>query len=688
VSRESQTEREERHARLAARVKDLPKGPACYLMKDRRGAIFYVGKAGNLRARVRSYFSGSDTRQFVAWLDELLYDLDFILVRNEKEALLLERTLVRQHKPRFNVLLQDDKNFIHLRLDTQRPPESAPARVRYPRLTVVRNPKDDGARYFGPYHSATSVRQTLRLVNRYFLLRTCSDSVLENRTRPCLQHQIGRCPAPCVFDVPDYGEGVSEAALFLAGRSEELVDRIESRMWEASQREDYEVAARLRDQREAVKTSLDRQVVTEVSRRRDQDVVAVARSGPLLEIVRVVVRGGGMRGTDHFSFDHQEFPTEELLSSFLAQLYGDLDPALLPDELLTSLELGEDAAALAAALADRRGRRVEVRKPARGSLRALVEIAQKNADVALAERLRRSEVRQQGMERLQERMKMNRLPRVIECFDISLFQGTDAVASQVCFVDGAPEKARYRRYNIKTVEGTDDFLMLYEALCRRLKRGKEEGDLPDLLVVDGGKGQLNVALAAFKDLEVPVGSTGPYVAGIAKARTLDTAKAARFAREGGFEGSLVEGEEIQRSPERLFVPGVKDPIALRPHTAERFLMEQVRDEAHRFAITAHRKRRKKRTLTSRLDEIPGVGPSKRRALLKTIGSLKAVRAASLEELAAVPGIGLPLAQRILAALHVPVDEPSPLDEHEGETLSGVVAGSISRHDAKGTDKDA
>ncbi|MFZ9889372.1 MAG: excinuclease ABC subunit UvrC, partial [Myxococcota bacterium] len=623
--------------------------PGCYLMKDRSGEIFYIGKALNLRARVRSYFSGSDTRQFVAWLDELLHELDFIVVRSEKEALLLERTLVRQHKPRFNVLLQDDKNFIHLRLDTRSRPNDAPKRQRYARLSVVRGPSDDGAKYFGPYHSATSVRSTLRLVNRYFQLRTCSDAVLENRVRPCLQHQIGRCPAPCVYEVPDYNSLVAEAALFLQGNGTELAQRLEAKMWHAAESEDFELAARLRDQVEAVKTSLDRQVVTDVGRRRDQDVVAAARRGPLLEVVRVVVRNGGMRGTDHFSFEDQEFPTEELVSSFLGQMYADMDAEQLPDEILVGLELEDDAVTLGQALSERAGRRVDVKRPQRGALRSLVDIAAKNAEVALADRLRRSETRTQGLEKLQARLGMPSVPRVIECFDISLFQGTDAVASQVCFVDGMAQKARYRRYHIKTVEGTDDFAMLYEALTRRLTRAKAGDGFPDLLLVDGGKGQLNVALAVCRDLGIAVGGGGMYVAGIAKARNLDDAKAARFAAEGTVPGELIEGTEIQRSPERLFVPGAKDPLVLRPHTAERYLVEQIRDEAHRFAITGHRQRRKKRTLTSSLDEIPGIGPRKRAVLLKTFGSAKAVRAASLEELARTSGIGDALAKKLRAA---------------------------------------
>lgn len=670
----------QRRERIAQRVRELPQEPGCYLMKDRAGEIFYVGKAQNLRSRVRSYFSGSDTRQFVAWLDDLLDDLDVIVVHSEKEALLLERTLVRQHRPRFNVLLQDDKNFIHLRVDTRVAPDDAPKRQKYPRVQVVRNPKDDGAKYFGPYHSASAVRQSLRLINRHFQLRTCTDSVLENRKRPCLQYQIGRCPAPCVDDVPDYHESVVEAAMHLSGQGRVLEKRLEERMWHAAQSESFELAARLRDQLAAVKTSLDGQVVNDVARRKNQDVYGVARSGPLLEVCRVQVRGGRMVSSDSFSFSRQAFPTEELVLSLLAQLY-DLedapDPQLLPDEILIGLDLEEDAKAFARRLSELKGKRVEVRKPARGQLVRLVDIAEKNAQVALDDRLRKSETREEGLERLQQRLRMTRLPRVIECFDVSLFQGTDAVASQVCFVDGVADKSRYRRYNIKNVDGTDDYLMLYEALTRRLKRGLKDDDLPDLLIVDGGKGQLNVAIAACKDLGVTFGPGAMMLAGIAKARTLDesgkakvrkrkqSAMDARFAAEGLDEGDTADGRQdnvaeevdqndpnaIKRTPERLFVPGIKDPLVLRTHTSERYLVEQLRDEAHRFAITAHRNRRKKRTLASSLDDIPGVGKTKRRALLKELGSVRAIKAASVETLSSVEGIGPSLASTIFSHFH-------------------------------------
>lgn len=659
--------RAQRIERLRAQIRDLPTEPGCYLMKDRKGVIFYVGKAQNLRNRVRSYFSGSDTRQFVAWLDDLLHTLDIIVVRNEKEALLLERTLIREHQPRFNVLLRDDKNWIHLRLETRPPPQDARPRVRYPRLEVVRKTKEDGARYFGPYHSATAVRQTLRVLNRHFQLRTCTDAILENRARPCLQFQIGRCPAPCVHEVPDYADHIAEVALFLSGKGEDLSARLSARMWQAAEAEDFERAARLRDQMAAVKTSFSSQVVHDVQRRRDQDVLAVTREGPYLEICRLVVRNGGMRGSDHFSFENQEFPTSELTASFLTQLYADLVEQDLPDEVLTSIDLGEDGEVLAQVLTERKGKRVHVKRPVRGDLARLVEIAQKNADVALKDRLQKNETRDQGLARLQSRLQMRRLPRVMECFDISLFQGSDPVASQVCFVDGSPEKSRYRRYHIRSVEGTDDFLMLYEAVSRRLRRGLEQDDLPDLLLVDGGKGQLQVALAACKDLGVAVGGDGLYVASIAKSRVLDRAQP---EREGTFSPNDVEGEEIKRSPERLFIPGIKDPLVLRPHTAERYMIERLRDEAHRFAITGHRARRKKRTLSSVLDDIAGVGPAKRKALLRHMGSLRAVQNASPETLQTVPGIGATLAQQIHDVLRAafpdasPVPDNSPPAEHE------------------------
>ncbi len=634
----------ERTARLAERVRTLPTEPGCYLMRGHDGEIFYVGKAANLRARVRSYFSGSDTRQFVEWLGDILSDIDVVVVRNEKEALLLERTLIRQHQPRFNVLLRDDKNFIHLRLDLRAAPARAPLRERFPRVEVVRSARDDGARYFGPYHSATGARQALRVLNRYFQLRTCKDTVLENRTRPCLQHQIGRCPAPCVLAVTDYGDRLADAALFLSGRRRELEQRLRVRMLELADAEEFESAARVRDQLAAVGSTLDDQAVSEVERRRDVDVLAVQRQGSLLVIARLAVRDGHLLASEIDTFDKAEFPTAELLASFVAQRYlspeGETPPGDLPDEILTSLSLGDDSAALEAALSERAGRALALRVPQRGYGRRLLEIAEKNAAAAAADVARKADVRERGVASLQRLLSLPRPPRVIECFDVSLFQGTDAVASQVCFVDGAPDKARYRRYNIRTVEGTDDYAMMHEALVRRLKKG----ELPDLLLVDGGKGQLQVALAACKDTGTPVGGAGLLVAAIAKARTFGAGEHPDTPHEEREHADA----DLQMSPERVFVPGVKDPFVLRAHTPERFLVEQVRDEAHRFAITGHRGKRKRRTLRSALDDIRGVGPKSRKALLAALGSVDGIRAASLDDVARV--VGPALAARVKAGL--------------------------------------
>jgi excinuclease ABC subunit C len=677
---------QERRARIAERVRTLPTDPGCYIMKDRHGEIFYVGKATDLRARVRSYFSGSDTRQFVDWLDDLLDDLDIIVVRNEKEALLLERTLVRQHQPRFNVKLRDDKNFIHLRLVTKPTTDpTAPRRRRYPRVEVVRGPRDEGAgvRIFGPYHSATSARATLRVLNRHFQLRTCRDSVIDNRARPCLQHQIGRCPAPCVVDVDGYAESLQDVALFLSGRRTELADRLRERMLQLSDRLEFESAARVRDQMASVQSALDDQAVTDVEGRRNQDVFGAERRGSVLVITRVTVRDGRMQGLDTWDFDKAEFPTEELLASFISQAYdtgGDVDAGAVPDEILLPIPLSADGSrttesVLADVFTERRGKKVEVRVPQRGHNNKLVEIAQKNAVTTIEEKLRKLETRNRGLETLRERLGLAALPRVIECFDISLFQGTDAVASQICFVDGAADKSRYRRMNIKTVEGTDDFAMLYEALTRRFKRGKEHRDLPDLIIIDGGKGQLNVALTAAKDTGVVVVndlSAGPAPEGGVRVALASIAKARSFnvkAKKGGKErarpntpreeapvGAVAAAvdDDLQASPERLFMPGAKDPLTLRPHTAERFLVEQIRDEAHRFAITGHRGRRKRRTLRSVLDEIDGIGPAKRKALLAHFGSAQAVADADVAVIAAVKGVGTALATRIKAALGVDV----------------------------------
>ncbi len=607
-------------AKLEAKLESLPTEPGVYLMKDRRGEIIYVGKAVNLRNRVRSYFTRTgDTRAFVSLLDQFLGDIETVLVHNEKEALLLENELIKKHKPRFNVLLKDDKQYISLRLDRTQP---------YPRLEVVRRYQKDGARYFGPYSSASAIRETLRIINRYFHLRTCTDHVLANRKRPCLLHQIGRCPAPCVYPVPeqDYRKSVDEVVLFLEGKAGELVDGLRARMKQAAGELKFEEAARIRDQLLAIERSLERQKVATTDFK-DQDVFASHRDGDRLLVYVLYVRQGRLNGGQAFPLGSQEFPDEELLPSFV-NLYYD-QGNFVPEEVLLPLDI-EEREGLEALLTERKGERVRVMVPKRGEKRDLVDMAQKNAEQAVIERRRTKDETEVVLRRLQERLHLRNLPRRVECFDISHFQGSSIVASQVAATDGEIDKSRYRRYRIKTLEKQDDFASMHEVISRRLKRGQEEGDLPDLLVIDGGKGQLASALAAAKDL----GVEGVDIISLAKSRDLEVHD---------------RDEESNRSPERVFIPHRKDPIVLRQNSAELYLLARLRDEAHRFAITFQQKSMRKGNFHSVLEDIPGVGDTRKKQLLRQFGSLKRVREATIEELAEV--LGPTLAERVHGALH-------------------------------------
>jgi len=627
--------------RLRDQIAHLPTEPGVYLMKDRAGAVFYVGKASSLRARVRSYFHRGDDRAFVQLLDELLETIEVVVVGSENEALLLENELIKQHRPRYNVKLRDDKAFLSLRLDTsglraeRRGVTPAPAR-RFPRLEVTRRVRDDGAQYYGPYSSAQVVRQTLRLLNRHFGLRTCSDRTLVSRRRPCILFQMHRCAAPCTeeVEVTRYARRVADVQLFLGGRHHELLDELRGRMRSVSEALEYEQAARLRDQIQAVERLLHAEGRAE-GRFRARDLFGYARAGNLLSLVRLPVRRGLPGQPVRHFFRDLVAPDAEVLSSLLVQHYAEIEDGELPDQVLVPFALSQ-AEALSVWLSERRQRagarrwRVELKVPHRGETRRLLGLAQRNAEACLEDAQRRGDNQRQALERLQQRLRLAAPPRRIECFDVSTMQGHSSVASKVLFVDGAAAREGYRRYKIKNVEGQDDFAMLYEALTRRLRRGLEQDDLPDLLLVDGGKGQLGVARAACRDL----GVTGIALAGIAKSRP----------RAAGAT------EEPQRSDERLFVPGRKDPISLRSHTAERALVEQIRDEAHRFAITYHRQRRARRTVRSALDVVPGVGPTLRRRLLRRFGSLRALRGADVAAIAQTKGVSERLAQRIVLAL--------------------------------------
>src|SRR6266542_3867465 len=674
---------------LRQKLDDLPAEPGCYLMKDRAGEVVYVGKASSLRSRVRSYFDAGrgDDRAFVALLDDLLGDIDVIVTRSEKEAVLLENELIKKHHPRFNVRLRDDKDFIVLRLDERHP---------YPRLEVrrARQKRDDGARYFGPYSSASSIRETLRIVNRWFQLRTCTDHVFEHRKRPCILFQIHRCPAPCVYEIPpeEYRQSVEDAVEFLEGREGELTERLRRRMAEAAGAQRYEDAARLRDQLIAVERSLEKQRVL-MADDADRDVFGVYREGPDLVIAVLSMRRGKLQDARTYPFRQQEFPAEETLSSFLA-LYYEQNPA--PEEVLLPLEV-EGAWALAEVLSDRRGRKVKLLTPQRGAKADLLEVAARNAAQGFRSWHEKDERREEALASLARALRLAQEPRWVECYDISTFQGAIAEGSGVSMKDGEPDKANYRRYKVKGIAGQDDFAMLYEVITRRLKRALAEACFPDLLVIDGGKGQLNAALAAAHDLGVatkPVpGNEGvPFVemAGLAKSRLVEygTARVVsgrRRARSAAAE--LVDAadaaqrgfvSELERTPERIFLPGRKDPLVLRQNSAELFLLARLRDGAHRFAITFHRKLRRSRNFRSVLEEISGIGEGRRKALLRTIGSLKRVKEASLEEIARVEGFGPKAAQAVWDFFHPA--EGAPVPDGVAEALEEAAAPEVTEAD--------
>lgn len=599
----------------------IPTSPGVYIMKDKRGRVIYVGKAKDLRARVRAYFRPSgDERTFVVegHLARMIGDIDTVVVNNEKEALLLENNLIKEHQPRFNVKLVDDKNYIVLRIDPKK---------TFPRVEVGRRIADDGARYFGPYHSATSARETLRLINRHFQLRTCTDHVLANRIRPCILYQIKRCPAPCVLPIEPrlYSEQVEDVALFLGGKKDELLPRLRQRMKESALEERYERAGQIRDQIYAVEKTLTKQTVvtTELG---DQDVLGLYRQGDVVEVVLLFMRQGKLIGRRSFQVRDQEVPDADVLRDFVRGYY-DLG-SFIPDEVLLPFEI-DDRELLAEWLGEKVGHRVHVLVPQRGAKVKLIELADKNAQASAASRKGQGGDAMAALEKLQKRLGLSRLPRRIECYDIAHIQGLATVASMVVLTDGQPEHSEYRTFKVKSATN-DDFAAMYEVLSRRLRRARAaldgteaDPDLarwaePDLLVVDGGKGQLSTALAALRDVGWPTSGEHAFdVIALAKERT-DTA-----------------GSD---HPDRVFLKNIKDPLLLRPNSTELFLLARIRDEAHRFANTFHRKLRKKRTLRSALEDVPGVGPKRQRELLRHFGSLKKIKAASLDDIARAPGM--------------------------------------------------
>lgn len=578
-----------------------------YLMSGADGQVLYVGKARNLRARLRNYVRGEDTRAHVQFLLRRVVQVQTIVTDTEKEALILENTLIKKHKPRYNINLRDDKTYVSLRIDMNED---------FPGIQIVRRVRRDGALYFGPYASAGALKETLKELYRIFPLRHHRWSQCRRRERPCLFYQIGQCSAPCHDKISrdDYRALVNTVISFLSGRHDEVLTVMRQRMSDASKVTNFEEAARLRDQIHAIEKTLEQQkVVSQDSA--DIDVVGLHREGGEVELCLLFIRGGRLVGRRSYAV-RWSLDEDELLAGFLQQYYG--KDTIIPPVIVLPFE-PSSSEALQQWLTDRLGKKVTLHVPKRGARVEMLALANKNAVDSYRERGDRREARHAVLEEIRNHLGLQRLPSRMECYDISHVQGTHTVGSMVVTIDGEPDKAAYRHYRIKTVEGSDDYASLHEVLTRRLSRGLEENDLPDMVLIDGGKGQLSMV----EDVMTTLGLMSRIdLVSIAKSRVKRN----------------VRGQAVERSEERFFRPARKNPVVLRQGSPALFMLERLRDEAHRFAITHHRKIRSKASLESELEKIDGIGPERRKNLLKHCGSVNKIKQSSLDALRQVPGL--------------------------------------------------
>jgi excinuclease ABC subunit C len=616
---------------LREKVAEFPQTSGVYLMKNAKDKVIYVGKAKSLRARVRSYFNANDQSIKTKYLMMNVVVIDYILTKTEVEAFLLEASLIKKHRPRYNIRLKDDKAYPYIRVSLEN---------TFPRLYLARRVQSDGAMYFGPYSSSLSVRETIRFLNRTFKIRDCSDSFFRSRTRPCISHQIGQCSAPCVkyITAEAYAADVEAAVQFLKGRSTKILKELEARMKSAAAEERFEHAARMRDSIQAIERIWERQTVVTMNKDYDQDVIAFNGDtrGTLIETLHV--RGGRVIGSrPHFMnrFDSaaEQEEIKDWLTSFLNQYYSE---NIIPDEIVLPVDLGGDIVKLLQAVfMERQKKKARVSMATGSEGKKLMDLALTNAKAHFTDAVSKADQQAKGLEQIQLKFGLPTLPQRIECYDISNFQGGESVASQVVFEDGLPRKEEYRRYKIKTVEGSNDFASMKEVLSRRFQH--TEYDDPDLVVVDGGKGQLSMAIEVMKE----IGRSDVPLVGMAKART-----------QGEFHD-----QEVVATQERFFLPGRQNAVTF-PQSAEALhILVGIRDEAHRFAITYHRKLRGQRTLESVLDDITGLGEKRKTALLKRFGDIQAIKASSVEDLTSVTGMNRVIAERVLIQL-------KELDEEE------------------------
>lgn len=611
--------RGDRRERLLETVRRLPEGPGVYLFKDVTGAVAYVGKARRLRDRVRSYFNAStDGRRAVRFVDRYVHDIAFVSTESEAAAFLLENQLVKRHKPAYNVKLRDDKDFLYVRVDR---------RHDFPALALARRPKraDPALSHHGPFANAGALRRTLRMLGGIIPLRDCTDREFESRTRPCLKHEMGRCCAPCVDLVSkdEYAGMVRAAVDVLEGRCEATIEELEQRMEDAAADMRFEEAARQRDAIRYLRATTARQQVENLTVR-EADVIGLHRAGELAELVVLAFRRGALVSSANHTLD-SELPDDELVEGFLLEFYGAARP--LPAEMLLPVEL-PDADGLADHLISTRDHGTHIQSPKRGDKRRLVELAAQNAKDALAVAVEQRGHQRKLLEALADRLALPGVPETIECYDVSNTGRTAVVASRVVFHHGEPDRSRYRHYRMKTLDGQDDYGAMREVLLRRLRRAAED-PLPDLLLVDGGRTHLAVAEEVCAELEL---------------HDLPLAALAKGGRRGRAV-TLEAGEQ-----ERVFRPGREDPLVLAGNSPEEYLLQRVRDEAHRFAIGHHRKARAKQSLASRLDDVPGVGPVLKKRLLTAFGGTRQLARASVEEVAQVRGVSAELARDILEHL--------------------------------------
>ena len=595
-------------------ITDAPHAPGVYQMLDKQSRVLYVGKAKDLKKRLTSYtrFSGSDHNKTTVMLSHVV-KVETIITRTEKEALILEASLIKNHKPKYNIILRDDKNYPFIKVTVQ---------DTWPRVHMTRRRKKDGARYFGPYSSSSAMWATLRLLANIFPLRKCKGNNVRPRKRPCLNHQMGKCLGPCVetADPALYQDLVKKVLMVLEGRNKTLIKELTSEMEAAAEKLDFERAAEIRDQIKGLSKTVEKQIVASQNLK-DQDVFGFCRQGNAIGITILFVRDGLITGSRSFFIEDPIESDQLVLSQTLSQFYD--DKILPPKEILLPFET-EDNPVLTERLSEIHGSNVSLHAPQRGDKVKLQKMANANAAHIFDEKAKKERSWQSLASSMEKLLHLEQPPNRIECLDISNTSGKQAVGSLVCYENGEPAKSSFRHYKIRTIDSPDDYAMMEEVLQRRLHRGIEENNLPDLFVVDGGRGQLGMALKVADELGIR-----------------DDLDWVGIAKEKDEEG------------EKLYKPGRKNPILLKSHNPVLLYLMRIRDESHRFGVTFHRKLRGKASIASTLDTIPGVGADRKKKLLKQLGSVKRIQSADMKELCAVPGIGKDTAKKIFTHFHPP-----------------------------------